>query len=468
MKPRKTISIALFALTMLVLGPSSRGPSSASAEPPFFGTIFIDPDIITPSDPTAFLDATYTGRGQRLMYDRRTNSWVWNNAYLFEATYDDGLNAEIQVNPEFGSPAAAETEALKYGEVVGRLPTSLRTRVETFWIHKGVNPFGGGNNNLLIHTGQGELYEASGILEETFVHEAAHTSLDPVHANASQWLAAQNADPDFISTYAQSYPGREDIAESFLPYLALRYRPERITQELAETIQQTIPHRIDYFDAMAFDAYPIAAPECGNGRLESGETCDDGNTIDDDCCSATCTARPPATTCTTNWGKASLLVTETRFGKERIKVDLKKGPAVNATSYGDPASGSAAYSLCLHDANDNLAGALTVDRAGDTCSGKPCWRDLGPRGFVYKDKVASSDGVTRLKLIPGAVGQSRIQIRAANNRSRGQTTMPTGIAQALAGSARATLQLHLHGGGCFEAVLDDVKRNEPAFFKAGN
>lgn len=467
MNPPRGISTAALAMSMFVLAICAGGPSLVYAAPPFHGTIFIDQDIITPSDPTLFLNAAYTGRGQRLMFDRRSG-WIWNDAYLFQAAYEDGLSAEIQVNSEFESVDAAEVEALKYGEVVGRLPTSLRARVETFWIHKGVHPFGGGNDNLLVHTGQAELYEAAGILEETFVHEAAHTSLDPVHADAPQWIAAQNSDPDFISTYAESYPGREDIAESFLPYLALRYRPGRISQELADIIQQTIPNRIDYFDAMEFDAYPIVSPECGNGRVESGEACDDGNAIDDDCCSATCMARPPAATCRSDWGKASVQVAETRFGRERIKVDFKKGPALAASDFGDPANASAAYSLCFHDANDNLAGALTVDRAGEACSGEPCWRNLGTRGFLYKDRLAASHGVTRMRLVAGAAGRSRIQIRATNNSSKGQTTMPTGVASALAGSSRATLQLHLQGGGCFEAVLDDVKRNEPTFFKAGN
>ena len=92
--------------------------------------------------------------------------------------------------------------------------------METVWIHRGTEPFGGGNNNLLIHTGRADLYAADGILEETLVHEAAHTSLDAAHASAPAWLAAQSADPTFISTYARDFPNREDIAESVLPYLA--------------------------------------------------------------------------------------------------------------------------------------------------------------------------------------------------------------------------------------------------------
>jgi hypothetical protein len=229
----------------------------AQGAPPFGGTIFIDPDIITAEDPTAFTGAVYTGQGLRTMYDRRVNDWVTVNAYLFDATFDDGLSAEIQVNPEFGSPAAAEVEALKYGAAIGQLPTALRTDVQAVWIHMGVQPFGGGNFSILIHTGQSALYEGDGILEETLVHEASHTSLDAYHAAAPGWLAAQTADGNFISTYAQDYPDREDIAESFLPYLAIRYRTGRISPELADIINQTIPNRIAYFDAQEFEMHPI-------------------------------------------------------------------------------------------------------------------------------------------------------------------------------------------------------------------
>ena len=77
------------------------------------------------------------------------------------------------------------------------------------------------------------------------------------HASAPDWLAAQIADGTFISTYARDFPDREDIAESFLPYLAVRYRSERISQALADTILQTIPNRIAYFDNQSFDMYPI-------------------------------------------------------------------------------------------------------------------------------------------------------------------------------------------------------------------
>ena len=231
--------------------------NSPAQNPPFVGTIFVDPDIITSSDTTSYQSVSNAGQGFRTMFDRRVNDWVNVNAYLFNASFDDGLSAEIQVNPEFGSVASALAEAQKYGEVIGRIPTALRVDVQTVWIHKGVEPFGGGNNNLLIHTGQADLYIADGILEETFVHEASHTSLDADHASSAGWLAAQVADDLFISSYARDNPDREDIAESFLLYLAVRFRSDRITQSLKDLIEEAMPNRIAYFDQQSFDMHPV-------------------------------------------------------------------------------------------------------------------------------------------------------------------------------------------------------------------
>src|SRR5688572_21680555 len=160
-------------------------PTPISVAPPFAGTIFIDPDIITAADPTTFQMLTPKGQGLRSMFDRRAGAFIQVQAYLFDASFSDGLTAEIQVNPEFGSTDAARAQADKYAPVIGRLPRALRVSVATVWIHEGVNPFGGGNNNLLIHDGQGDLYIAQGILEETFVHEASHTSLDAAHASSA-------------------------------------------------------------------------------------------------------------------------------------------------------------------------------------------------------------------------------------------------------------------------------------------
>lgn len=229
----------------------------SGGEPPFLGTIFLDPEIITQEDPSTFEELKDAGRGMRRMFDRRVNGWIQENAFLFEASFNDGLSIEVQVNPEHENVDLARQEAERYAPVIGQLPTALRKDVQTAWIHKGVQPFGGGNNNLLIHTGQAARYEKDGILEETLVHEASHTSLDATHARSAEWLEAQTKDTSFISTYARDNPNREDIAESFLLFLALEHRRDRISNELATTIENTIPHRLAYFRSKDFDLHPV-------------------------------------------------------------------------------------------------------------------------------------------------------------------------------------------------------------------
>lgn len=250
---RKTLRSATILLFVIAVSFSATG--TASGEPPFSGSAYISPDVITPSDPTAFQSITATGQGTRVMFDRRVTDWITVVAHLFDATFADGLEIEIQVNPEFDSRSAREA-AEKYAVVIGRLPTALRVDVETVWIHQGIEPFGGGNRNILIHVGQGQLYEAGGFLEEILLHEAAHTSLDAGHAATPGWLAAQAADPTFISTYARDNPDREDLAESFGPWFAVRYRQDRIPPSLAAEIQAAIPHRLQYLDALRLNLYP--------------------------------------------------------------------------------------------------------------------------------------------------------------------------------------------------------------------
>lgn len=222
---------------------------SAPPAPPYAGTLFIDPNIITESDPTSFVGLVYAGQANRTMYDRRTASFNVVNAYLFNASFGSTVTVEIQVNPEFGRDEA-EVQAVRYAEAIGRLPGFLFRDLRTVWIHRGLQPFGGGNDNLLIHTEQGEQYAQAGLLEETFLHEAAHTSMDAHHGAAPRWLEAQAADGTFLSTYARDNPGREDVAETLGPYLAARFRAQRLSPALRTTILGTVPSRIAYLDCL--------------------------------------------------------------------------------------------------------------------------------------------------------------------------------------------------------------------------
>ena len=77
-------------------------------------------------------------------------------------------------------------------------------------------------------------------------------SLDARHANAPGWTTAPTADGVFVSTYARDNPGREDVAESILPYWAVRRRSARLGESDRTAILAAIPNRLDYFDRQGF------------------------------------------------------------------------------------------------------------------------------------------------------------------------------------------------------------------------
>lgn len=83
-----------------------------------------------------------------------------------------------------------------------------------------------------------------------------HTSLENAIIEDPKWIAAQEADGTFISEYAQSLPETEDIAETFLLWFAVRYRPERLPSGVLETVLNTVPNRLAYFDEQGYDLTP--------------------------------------------------------------------------------------------------------------------------------------------------------------------------------------------------------------------
>jgi hypothetical protein len=255
---RLTRALLLGLLCLPVIGCGDDGPSTPPGlRPPALGpTTFIDPDILTATDSSAFTGVVANGQGSRTMFDRRTGGEVTVDAWLFDASYDDGLTAEIQVNPEFADSVAAEI-AEKYGRAVGRLPNALRAGLDEVWIHDGEELFGAFDASLLVHLTQAEIYEMDGFLEEALMHQAVHVSLDAAHAASPGWLEAQELDNGFISQNAQDAPTTEDVAESFIPYVAVVYGGGRVTSFLQGTIIQQIPARLGYLDDLGLDMYPV-------------------------------------------------------------------------------------------------------------------------------------------------------------------------------------------------------------------
>ena len=220
--------------------------------PPFEGTAFISSRLIDSSDPSSLMNVTDSGRAMREFWDRRAERWVTIEVYLFDVRYGWGA-VEFQVNPEFGSVDAARAEVDTYAPALGRLPAFLMTNAREVEISALDAPFQGNEAGLFhIYTGDGDELIRNGFLEEVLFHEAGHASLDRHHRNSAGWREAQNTDGVFISEYARDNPDREDVAESILPYFAVRSRPERLTDADRSAILAAIPNRLEYFDRQGF------------------------------------------------------------------------------------------------------------------------------------------------------------------------------------------------------------------------
>ncbi len=231
-------------------------PAMAAERPPYRGTIFEFPKLMTDSDTSAFTKISYSKKAQRSMFDRRLDRFAKVDVFLFQAQFNDHAAIEVAVNCELDSEERARQEAEYYVVAFGRLPVLLRDNIDALHIQGGKQLFGGGRN-LLIHIEQGKEYAREGILEEALAHEAAH-ALDKDHAKHPDWISAQKKDPNFISTYALENPAREDLAESIVPYFAVRYRTDRITAKQRAIILSTIPARMSYFDTLKSTGFPEA------------------------------------------------------------------------------------------------------------------------------------------------------------------------------------------------------------------
>ncbi|MFN2377483.1 MAG: carbohydrate binding domain-containing protein [Candidatus Binatia bacterium] len=164
--------------------------------------------------------------------------------------------------------------------------------------------------------------------------------------------------------------------------------------------------------------------------------------------------------------EAALTIDERRPGSEKMKASWK-GFVVATTrdDFGDPAAGASRYSVCLY-ADSVLAAEYFVDRAGERCGGKPCWKQAGT-GWAYKDPAATEDGVRRLQAKPGSAGAGSAKALGQNNPAKGLSSLPTGVASLLSAATGVTAQLRVDDGTCVTTAMNIARAREPDIYSAG-
>jgi uncharacterized delta-60 repeat protein len=227
---------------------------------------------------------------------------------------------------------------------------------------------------------------------------------------------------------------------------------------------------------------------CGNGVLNPGEECDDGNATNGDCCSIGCQAEPAGGACLNNNSlcKASQcdgaghcgrplaasgcklptvpLKSQLQFkDKTPDKGDLAvwkwmKGAATSLTDYGDPTS-TTSYALCVYQGS-SATGALLFETdapAGGTCHNRPCWKALNGKGFKYADRDATPNGDIANQLKTGDAGKAHALVRGKGV----DLNLP-----ALPLPLPVRAQLRASNGMCWEADFSSagVKANDTTQF----
>jgi hypothetical protein len=127
----------------------------------------------------------------------------------------------------------------------------------------------------------------------------------------------------------------------------------------------------------------------------------------------------PFATCNRSAEKSLLKIVDSDGGTgDRICWTWQKGVVSALIDFGNPVA-TTSYAFCLYDHTaGNPVSVLDVGAVGSSsCDERPCWRSLGSRGFFYKDRAATSEGLKKIRLIQvGGKASITVALRGINTR----------------------------------------------------
>jgi cysteine-rich repeat protein len=200
---------------------------------------------------------------------------------------------------------------------------------------------------------------------------------------------------------------------------------------------------------------------CGNGVVDPGELCDDGNLLDGDSCSSTCMlcGLAPRSDCReAPAGRSRFILSATAQGGE-LRWSWRSGEAMPVADFGNPTS-AARYALCIYDSSSVPQPLLSPDAPdGPRCPGGACWKQVGSRGFKYKNQNHLAYGLSSMRLAAQARRPARITVDG-----KGSLAVPAQMPL-----VPVTVQLtNSETGVCWEAEYRTPRRSSATSFAATN
>ena len=129
-------------------------------------------------------------------------------------------------------------------ETAGRVPLMFRQRVKRYEIEDTGGAFLATFPYMGIYIPLHTWFWKPETNEEVLMHEGAHIHWDSDMFTDEGLFCALASDKHFITEYARS----EDGVETWPVWYALRYRKDRLTKEVVETIENLIPNHLRLFD----------------------------------------------------------------------------------------------------------------------------------------------------------------------------------------------------------------------------
>jgi hypothetical protein len=174
--------------------------------------------------------------------------------------------------------------------------------------------------------------------------------------------------------------------------------------------------------------------------------------------SASCPPAPAGSCLAPGKGKL-ILKNHSDDAKDKLIWKFNKGPALTQNDFGLP-TGTTGYALCVYD-----DGALVLQaQVGPSAL---LWKPVAvTKGWKYQEPGGMQDGVTKVKLLGGAAGASKILFKAKGVNV--PLPPPVGVKEFFSAMVEVRAQLHASGGACFETAFTpaQVIKNTARLLKA--